>query len=522
MTKHTDIPIIDLFAGPGGLGEGFSQLEDNKIRFKIALSIEMDKAAHSTLNLRAFYRQFDSPPKEYYQYLNGEITQEELFKHYPKESSDAANEAWHHELKMSDLDEVKARARKALSGFSSKEFVMIGGPPCQAYSIAGRARMQSTRENFDDDPRHYLYRHYLRLVAHLKPACFVMENVKGLTSAKVHGNPIFPQIMKELETPGQVVKELDNLARTPSNAEYHIYSLVKPEPEENQPPLQPSDYVINAEDYGIPQRRHRVILLGIRKDVDPKLPTRLKKAKDLISVSDVLDSLPALRSHVTGRLNTPEEWNQVMAEGLGKGEFDSVDTKTLAMIRKVVKIGYQQLETGSVRYLKQPGSSGKLNNWYRKNCRPLKVVLNHQSKRHMESDIWRYLFASCFAKVHGRPPYLGDYPDNLLPNHKNVDSESKKTAKFIDRFKVQLANIPATTVMSHISKDGHYYIHHDPSQCRAWTVREAARIQTFPDNYFFEGTRTEQYHQVGNAVPPRLAWQISNVVAANMKKILSL
>ena len=163
----------------------------------------------------------------------------------------------------------------------------------------------------------------------------------------------------------------------------------------------------------------------------------------------------------------------------------------------------------------------KLNRWYRKHSKLLKVVLNYQSKRHMEPDIWRYLFASCFAQEQGKPPHLGDYPDNLLPNHKNIDLKNKKNAKFVDRFKVQIADIPATTVMSHISKDGHYYIHHDPSQCRAWTVREAARIQTFPDNYFFEGNRSEQYNQVGNAVPPRLAWQIAKVVAENMKRILS-
>ena len=522
MVKHTKIPVIDLFAGPGGLGEGFSQLQNDKILFRIALSIEMDKAAYNTLRLRAFYRQFDSPPKEYYQYLNGEICQEELFNKYPKEFGDAESEVWHHELKTSDLDEVKTRARKALSRFASKEFVMIGGPPCQAYSIAGRSRMKTTREDFDDDPRHYLYRHYLTLVAHLKPACFVMENVKGLTSAKVHGHPIFPQIMKELEIPGQIVKDLGGLKRAPSSAEYHIYSLIKPEPEEGSPLLQPSDYVINAEDYGIPQKRHRVILLGVRKDIDPKLSSRLKTAQNQISVSDVLDSLPSIRSSVTRRENTPEEWHKVMAEGLEMGEFDGVDIKTLARISKVVHIGHRQLDTGNDRYCKQPKPSGKLNNWYRRNCKPLKVVLNHESKRHMESDIWRYLFASCFAKEHGKPPRLGDYPDNLLPSHKNVNSGNKNNAKFIDRFKVQMANIPATTVMSHISKDGNYYIHHDPSQCRAWTVREAARIQTFPDNYFFEGTRTEQYHQVGNAVPPRLAWQISQVVAANMRKILSL
>ena len=517
----TEIPIIDLFAGPGGLGEGFSQVRSSKITFKIALSIEMDKAAHDTLCLRAFYRQFDSPPKEYFQYLNGEITRKALFDCYPEKYKAAESESWHHEMKLSDLGEVKTRAKKALSEFDTKEFVMIGGPPCQAYSIAGRARMQSTQKNFDDDPRHYLYRHYLRMVAHLQPACFVMENVKGLTSAKVHGNLIFPQILKELEMPGQVVKKLDHLDKAPSNAEYHIYSLVKPEPGETQPPLQPSDYVINAEDYGVPQRRHRVILLGVRKDVDPKLSLRLKEAEERITVSDVLDGLPEIRSHVTKRSNLPEEWHRVMCEGLDKGEFDDVDYKSLCRIRKVIKMGHRNLDTGNTRYRKQLEPSKKLNRWYRKHSKLLKVVLNYQSKRHMEPDIWRYLFASCFAQEQGKPPHLGDYPDNLLPNHKNIDLKNKKNAKFVDRFKVQIADIPATTVMSHISKDGHYYIHHDPSQCRAWTVREAARIQTFPDNYFFEGNRSEQYNQVGNAVPPRLAWQIAKVVAENMKKLLS-
>ena len=521
MVMPTEIPIIDLFAGPGGLGEGFSQARSSKITFKIALSIEMDKAAHDTLCLRAFYRQFDSPPKEYFQYLNGEISRKALFDCYPEKYKAAESESWHHELKLSDLDEVKERSLEALSKFEAKEFVMIGGPPCQAYSIAGRARMQSTREDFDDDPRHYLYRHYLRMVAHLKPACFVMENVKGLTSAKVRGHLIFPQILKELELPGKVVRELDDLDKAPSNAEYHIYSLVKPEPDENQGPLQPSDYVIKAEEYGIPQRRHRVILLGVRKDVDPKISLRLKVAKERITVSDVLDGLPAIRSHVTKRSNVPEEWHRVMCEGLEKGEYNGVDHNTLCRIRKIIKMGNRELEIGSTRYGRQPEPSKKLNKWYRKHCNHLKVVLNYVSKRHMEPDIWRYLFASCFAQVHGKPPHLGDYPDNLLPNHKNIDSKNKKNAKFVDRFKVQIASIPATTVMSHISKDGHYYIHHDPSQCRAWTVREAARIQTFPDNYFFEGNRSEQYNQVGNAVPPRLAWQIAKIVAANMKGILS-
>jgi DNA (cytosine-5)-methyltransferase 1 len=129
----------------------------------------------------------------------------------------------------------------------------------------------------------------------------------------------------------------------------------------------------------------------------------------------------------------------------------------------------------------------------------------------MRDDLHRYLFCACFAKVHGRSPKLRDFPKELFPTHRNITADSERNA-FEDRFRVQLADQPATTITSHVSKDGHYYIHHDPMQCRSLTVREAARLQTFPDNYFFEGGRTEQYRQVGNAVPPLLAREIAGVV----------
>jgi DNA (cytosine-5)-methyltransferase 1 len=139
-------------------------------------------------------------------------------------------------------------------------------------------------------------------------------------------------------------------------------------------------------------------------------------------------------------------------------------------------------------------------------------VCNHTSRPHMTSDLHRYLFVAAYAKVHGRSPELIDFPVELWPDHRNLEDALLK-GYFDDRFRVQMSDRPSTTITSHICKDGHYFIHYDESQCRSLTVREAARLQTFPDNYYFCGPRTHQYRQVGNAVPPLLACQIAGVVA---------
>ena len=130
----------------------------------------------------------------------------------------------------------------------------------------------------------------------------------------------------------------------------------------------------------------------------------------------------------------------------------------------------------------------------------------------MDTDLYRYMYAACYARLHAKSPPLQRFPTDLLPEHGSVNTALEEGGNFSDRFRVQVASRPSTTIVSHISKDGHYYIHPDPMQCRSLTVREAARLQTFPDNYFFCGPRTAQYIQVGNAVPPMLANQIAEIV----------
>src|SRR6185437_1700824 len=183
----------------------------------------------------------------------------------------------------------------------------------------------------------------------------------------------------------------------------------------------------------------------------------------------------------------------------------------------VTKIGdsvakLRKADSGSP-YKRWKGSPQWRSAWFR-DAR-LQGICNHESRRHMKDDLWRYMFAACFAAINKKSPTLMDFPVELLPDHKNIEvmGSDEQEVVFADRFRVQVKNRYSTTVTSHISKDGHYFIHYDPKQCRSLSVREAARLQTFPDNYFFMGGKTAQYHQVGNAVPPLLAWKLARIVA---------
>ena len=173
------------------------------------------------------------------------------------------------------------------------------------------------------------------------------------------------------------------------------------------------------------------------------------------------------------------------------------------------------LHDSGLDYIDMPASSSLMRNWY--HDRKLSGVLNHQAKSHMKDDLLRYFYLATASSYYGRLLKLADFPIKLLPVHKNV-MEGVQGKMFSDRFRVQQKGISATTITSHLAKDGHYFIHYDPLQCRCLTVREAARIQTFPDNYYFTGSRTAQYIQVGNAVPPYLAYQIASCVRTVLKE----
>jgi DNA (cytosine-5)-methyltransferase 1 len=205
----SSVPVIDLFAGPGGLGEGFSFLyEGDMPYFKIVLSIEKDSNAHSTLELRSFFRQFypKEVPEDYYRFLRQEISRSELFDKYPEQAEKARSEAKLATLGGTDVTLVDQWIQEALHG-DRKKWVLIGGPSCQAYSLAGRSRNKGKRGYEPaEDERHYLYREYLRIISKHWPSVFGMENVKGLLSAQVDGQRLFDKIYEDLENPGKATE----------------------------------------------------------------------------------------------------------------------------------------------------------------------------------------------------------------------------------------------------------------------------------------------------------------------------
>ena len=379
--------FIDLFAGCGGLSEGFY-----KEGFNALLHLEIDPTACKTLRTRM----------KHYRYSKEEIEKAVLCDDITRDGI---------------VEEIESR-------LTDKVDIIIGGPPCQAFSTQGRAQDPNSMRN---DPRNFLFENYLQILNHFKPKFFIFENVRGMLTAKPTGIKIFDIIISEMSKTYKVCNNKKTI-------------------------------LLNAADYGVPQIRERVILIGVRKDlkIEPEeIYSRIKKTNSenpadglppYVTVRDAISDLPRIQA----------------GEGADKWTF--------------------------AEYKNMNDYISKIRN------KKFSFIYNHKARIHNEADRERYRILS----KHGNWQ-LKDL-QKVRPDLINHDPKH-----FGNRYTVQSWDKPAKTICAHLYKDGNLFIHPDSKQARTFTVREAARVQSFPDDFFFEGSRTEQFKQVGNAVPPLMA-----------------
>ncbi len=402
--------IIDLFAGAGGLSEGFVQAG-----FVPIAHVEMDKDACNTLKTRSCFHYLRNHGQQdvYYSYLKGEITRDDLYDKVPQNVVDTVIN-----VTISDdtINDTFKKIRQLADGRNVD--LIIGGPPCQAYSLLGRHR-----KTMEDDPRTLLYLQYGKFLKEFKPMGFVFENVPGLLSAKKG-------------------EHFQNLQDYFNELGYKVHYRM-----------------LDASDYGVLQVRHRIILVGWKKENDLGYPVIEQKRASAV-INDILNDLPKLKA----------------------GE-----------VKKVAKYG-----AASNSYLEESGIRSKEDEFVTENIsRPVN-----------DNDANIY---ACAIKLWNKKHIRIKYTD-LPKEYKTQKNENS----FLDRFKVVDGQGYAHTVVAHLAKDGHYYIHPSLDDCRSISVREAARMQSFPDNFYFEGSRSAMFKQIGNAVPPLMAKSI----AESIKKLL--
>ncbi len=453
MINHTFF-AIDLFAGAGGLSEGFKQAG-----FDIIAQVEMDKWACETLRTRHLYHGLKAFGKGYLyrKYLRQEVGREDVLDRFPDLSESISHRVIQATLGNDGTAPILQKIEVSRRYHGAPRFhVLLGGPPCQPYSLAGRSRDPFGMKNVE---RHYLYRHYLEILESLQPDFFLYENVPGLFTARAEGKEIFVKILNDFSS---------------LNPPYVITPPLEQVLEE------PCSYILNSADFHIPQTRKRLILIGYRKSLEHKNPGIKNIFKGLQKLT--------LKNRGGGRLTVEDAIGDLPALKPGEGSN-----------------GWFGSYSSNVNLKSYPTSMR----------RDSPGISNHRARTHMQGDLERYRF---FIEHHrngngaARLNDLIEESPDLIPNHRHLD-------KFLDRFKVQWWDCPASTITAHICKDGHYYIHPDINQCRSFTVREAARCQSFPDNFKFEGPRTEQLRQVGNAVPPLLARVIGRYIRKELEKI---
>lgn len=396
--------FIDLFAGCGGLSEGFYRMG-----FKALAHVEINHWACETLRTR--------------------------MKHYGYKNIE--KEVIEHDI---TADDIIYRITEATKGVAPD--VIIGGPPCQAYSTAGRVR---DGKGMASDPRNFLFESYVRILEHFRPKFFVFENVTGILSAKVNGKHIFPQVLQALGNEYKVIGD-------------------------------PNILLHNTANYGVPQIRKRIIIMGVRKDIDGK------EARDLYN--GVI------------KTNYDPDMNEEQRVGLER----YVDVREAIGDLPHVEPG-QDVSTETFNYpcdnafLKRIGQAG------------VYPLMDHICRNHNVIDRERFHV--------------------MITNHWSFgemrrarpDLEHEHARVFDNSYVVQWWDLPSKTILAHIHKDGFQFIHPDGAQLRTFTVREAARIQSFPDDFVFEGSRGEKYKQIGNAVPVLFAEALAKSIKKNLDDI---
>lgn len=404
--------IVDVFSGAGGLSEGFRY----KDYYNFICHIEMDKDACASLELRNiyYYLKKENNLSLYFEYIQGKISKDDLYSILP---SNLTNDILNKEISKDTIPLIFEFIDQKLG--NNKLDGIIGGPPCQAYSTIGRVNNKSKKSS---DKRIYLYKYYLDFLDKYKPKFFVFENVKGLLSFKdLSGELLLPKMICEFDKCGYEV-------------EYKI---------------------LDASNYGVVQKRERLILVGYRKDLllDNSFFDCLTKYIEYApTLKELFDDLPSIKAGETSQ----KYRNDVSSQFVEK-------------------------------YIRKKDD----------------ILTQHTARPHNKNDLKIYKLV-LRAKKKGKNFKYVDIPKELQ-THSNITS-------FLDRYKALDFDSVSHTVVAHIAKDGHYYIHPDLKQNRSITVREAARIQGFPDNFYFEHSRTAAFKQIGNAVPPILSKKIAMAI----------
>lgn len=411
---------IDLFAGAGGFSEGFK-----RAGFKSVAHVEVDPAACFTLKTRLAYHYLTENNKSdiYIKYLKGEINRDQLYSFIPSRVLESV-------INLSIGNKNNPKIFQIIEKLNDKRDIdiIVGGPPCQAYSLVGRSRDENSMQG---DPRNYLYIQYGRFLKKFSPKLFVFENVIGLLSAEN----------------GKYFKNIQTYYR-------RLGYVVEP-------------FKVNANEFGVLQNRRRVVIIGWKKDLNLSIGELADQGSSKYRVQSVFKDLPKLHA------------------GGGKNKY----------------LKYTEGINAYLRFAKI------------RNC--IRILTQHIARPHTEQDKEIYRITIEKWKTNKERLDYNDLPARLK-THNN-------RAAFLDRFKVVADNMPySQTVVAHIAKDGHYYIHPDIKQNRSISVREAARLQSFPDDYYFEGTkdgqiRTPAYRQIGNAVPPLMAEKIAGKLISYLK-----